>query len=66
MFAAVDRLYELENLRRSIAMLEPRANALDRESAMGLIEELQGTTRQLNWLRLGLAELMAGRPPTVG
>jgi hypothetical protein len=60
----VDRFYELENMRRSIAMLQPRANALDREAAMGLIEELQASTQQLTRLRAGLAELLAGGPPS--
>lgn len=37
----MDRLYELENLRRSLAMLPPGTKVLDREEAMRLLAELQ-------------------------
>jgi hypothetical protein len=33
--------YELEQLRRSIAMLSPGARALDREGALRVLMELQ-------------------------
>jgi len=36
----VDRTYEIENLRRSIAIAPPRSMALDREQAMALLAEL--------------------------
>ena len=39
----MERQYELENLRRSIAMLRVGAPALDREAAMVLVRELQET-----------------------
>ena len=45
MFVPVDRLSELESMRRSIAMLNPRASALDREEAMALLRELQDVER---------------------
>jgi hypothetical protein len=47
---AVDRLYELEKLRRSLAMLEPGSKALDRETAMRLIAELQDLERRMRAL----------------
>jgi hypothetical protein len=43
----MERQYELENLRRSIAMLRVGAPALDREVAMKLVRELQGLERQI-------------------
>ena len=55
----MDRLYELENLRRSLVMLEPHArNALDREKAIALVEELQEAERRLRRMREGLERLM--------
>ncbi len=40
--SSVDRMYELENLRRSLAMLPPGSKAaLDREQAMRLLAELR-------------------------
>ena len=38
---SMDRQYELESLRRSIAMLRVGAPALDREAAIVLVRELQ-------------------------
>jgi vacuolar-type H+-ATPase subunit D/Vma8 len=55
----VERQYELESLRRSIAMLRPGAPALDREEAMRLVRELQELERQLRTLRQGLQRLLA-------
>jgi hypothetical protein len=46
MFVAVDRLHELERMRRSIAMLQPGTKALSREDAMRLIAELQDLERR--------------------
>ncbi len=54
MFAFVDRSSELESMRRSIAMLNPRAHAFDREDAMALLTELQELERRLWVLRQGL------------
>jgi len=63
MFPSVDRLSELENMRRSIAMLNPRAAALDREEAMALLRELQEVEGRLRTLQDGLRKLLddAGR-----
>jgi hypothetical protein len=55
----MERRYELETLRRSIAMLRPGAPALDREEAMQLVRELQLLERQLRTLRYGLQELLS-------
>jgi hypothetical protein len=60
MFVGVmERRYELESLRRSLAMLRPGAPALDREDAMRLVRELQDFERQLRTLREGLQALLA-------
>jgi len=60
MFVSVmERRYELETLRRSLAMLRPGASALDREEAIRLVRELQDFERQLRSLRLGLQQLLA-------
>jgi vacuolar-type H+-ATPase subunit D/Vma8 len=59
MFVVMERRYELETLRRSLAMLRPGAPALDREEAMRLVRELQDLERQLRTLRRGLQELLA-------
>jgi hypothetical protein len=59
MFVEVmERRYELETLRRSLAMLRPGAPALDREEAIRLVRELQGLERQLRALRHGLQQLL--------
>lgn len=58
----MDRLSELESMRRSIAMLNPRAAALDREQAMALIRELQDVARRLKTLRDGLQGLLDDKP----
>ena len=55
----MDRLYELENLRRSLVMLTPNVpNALSREKAIALVEELQVAERRLRRLREGLERLL--------
>jgi len=54
----MDRLSELESMRRSIAMLNPRASALDREEAMALLRELQEVEQRLRTLRNGLRKLL--------
>jgi hypothetical protein len=54
----VDRRYEIESLRRSLAMLQPGATAgLRREEAMDLIEEVQGLQSRLEQLRMELRRL---------
>lgn len=55
----MERRYELETLRRSLAMLRPGAPALDREEAMRLVRELQDFERQLRTLRHGLQQLLS-------
>jgi hypothetical protein len=55
----MERRYELETLRRSLAMLRPGAPALDREEAMRLVRELQDLERQLRALRHGLQQLLS-------
>jgi hypothetical protein len=54
----VDRYSELEDLRRSLAMLLPGSAALDREEAMALIAELQGVEERLRRLRDGVARVL--------
>jgi len=54
----VEREFELESLRRSLAMLRPGAPALDREEAMRLVRELQELERQSRTLRQGILRLL--------
>ena len=55
----MDRRYQIENLRRSIAMLQPGATAgLRREDAMELIEEVQGLQQRLSHLTGELRRLV--------
>jgi vacuolar-type H+-ATPase subunit D/Vma8 len=58
MFVTMERQYELEGLRRSIAMLRVGAPALDREAAMVLVRELQQLERQIRRLRDGMQRLL--------
>ena len=58
----MDRQYELETLRRSIAMLQVGAPALNREAAMRLVDELQEFEQQLRHLRGGLQKLLDETP----
>jgi hypothetical protein len=62
----MERRYELETLRRSLAMLRPGAPALDREEAMRLVRELQAFERQLRTLRQGLVRLVEDAWPGSG
>jgi hypothetical protein len=55
----MERQFELESLRRSLAMLRPGAPALDREEAMRLVRELQTLEKQLRAMREGLVRLLA-------
>ena len=51
--------HELENLRRSLAMLNPGATAsLSREEAIRLITEVADLQAGLERLRVGLRELI--------
>ena len=54
----MDRRHDLENLRRSVAMLQPTAMALSREEALALLEELAEVQRRLERLRAGLRRLV--------
>jgi len=55
----VDRRSELENLRRSLAMLNPGATAsLSREEAIRLITEVADLQARLERLRLCLRQLV--------
>jgi hypothetical protein len=56
--------YDVENLRRSLAMLPPQAPAgLSREEAMGLLAKLQKMDRRIGQLREGLVALVAMATP---
>jgi hypothetical protein len=53
--------HELENLRRSLAMLNPGATAsLSREEAMRLITDVAELQARLERLRVGLRQLIDG------
>ena len=60
MSTTVDRSSELENLRRSLAMLRPGAPAssLSREEAIRLITEVADLQARLERLRVGLRTLV--------
>ena len=59
MSLGVDRRSELENLWRSLAMLNPGANAsLSREEAIRLITEVADLQARLKRLRAGLRALV--------
>lgn len=53
----VDRRHELENLRRSLAMLTPGTKAITREEALLLFQELGDVRTRLNRLRQTLRQL---------
>ena len=55
----MDRRHELENLRRSIAMLTPGVSALTREQALDLLAELEDLGTRLRRLRTGLTAMLA-------
>jgi vacuolar-type H+-ATPase subunit D/Vma8 len=54
----MERQYELESLRRSIAMLRVGAPALDREADMVLVRELQALESEIRRLRDGIQRLL--------
>lgn len=54
----MDRQFELETLRRSIALLSPGTRALSREEALALLEELAEVEGTLRSLRAGLRRLV--------
>jgi hypothetical protein len=53
----VDRRHELENVRRSIAMLTPGSKVLTREEALLLYQELGEVRERLDHLRQALRKL---------
>jgi hypothetical protein len=50
--------FEIETLRRSMAMLPPQAAGLNREEAMRLLSELQEMDQRLRDVREGLTALL--------
>ena len=55
----MDRRHELINLRRSIAMLTPGAQApIERNEALRLLDELADVEQRLERLRSGLRRLV--------
>jgi len=54
----MDRYHELEDLRRSLAMLPVGSAALTREDAMRLLAELQEMQERVGRLRDGLRRLV--------
>jgi len=55
---SVDRRHELENLRRSVAMLNQSSHGLSADEAYRLIVELQDVRERLDRLRRGLQALL--------
>jgi hypothetical protein len=56
----MERFNELEDLRRSLAMLPPGTTAsLTREEAMRLLSELQSLDERLRRFRSGLERVLA-------
>ena len=56
----MERFHELENLRRSLAMLPPGSTAnLTREEVMRLLVELQSLDERLRQFRAGLERVLA-------
>lgn len=58
MFVSVERFHELENLRRSLAMLPPGSAGLNREDAMRVIAECQALELRLQRLKDELQRLV--------
>jgi hypothetical protein len=54
----LQRRYELDSLKRSMAMLSPGQHALSREEAMKLLGELSDVQERLDRLRAGLRQLL--------
>jgi hypothetical protein len=59
MFVTVDRYHELEDLRRSLAMLPPGSAGLSREQSMALASELQESITRHRRLRDRMAVVLA-------
>ena len=52
--------YEIELLRRSIAMLSPGALAIEREEALGLVQDLASIRAELEGLKQGCGSCWPG------
>lgn len=50
--------HEIEQLRRSVAMLRPGEQALDRETTLQLLSRLQTVSRRVTRLEGGLQSLL--------
>ncbi len=50
--------HEIEQLRRSVAMLPPGQHALDREVALDVLQRLQVVSRRVHRLEGGLRSLL--------
>lgn len=50
--------HEIEQLRRSVAMLSPGEQALDRETTLQVLHRLQLVSRRVNRLEGGLKALL--------
>lgn len=50
--------HEIEQLRRSVAMLRPGEQALDRETTLQLLGRLQAVSRRVGRLEGGLRSLL--------
>jgi hypothetical protein len=50
--------HEVEQLRRSVAMLPPGGDGLDRETALQVLHRLQQVSRRVSTLESGLRELL--------
>jgi len=63
----MDRQYELENLRRSIAMLRVGTPATAREAAMSLVRQLQALKQRIRHQVDGMQQMLneAGKSPTL-
>ena len=55
-----DLEHEIEQVRRSLAMLPAGAEGLDREDAIAVLGRLRDLTARLRRLESGLRELLAG------
>lgn len=50
--------HEIEQLRRSVAMLSPGEHALDRETTLQVLHQLQAVSRRVHRLEGGLQALL--------
>lgn len=50
--------HEIEQLRRSVAMLRPGEQAMDRETALTILGQLQTVSARVSHLEAGLRDLL--------